>query len=80
MDTYTVDRIEGNVVVLLKKGNESISKNIPISQFPHDIKDGDIVMETREGEKTSYKILVDETNVQRKKANELLEKLKNKQL
>lgn len=78
MEKYTVDRIEGNTVVLLKKGNESIAKDMPLSAFPAQLKEGDIVNEIATGDKISYNILVEETKMQQDKAISLLEKLKNK--
>ncbi len=75
---YTVDRFEGDLVILLMKGNESIQKDVLIHQFPKDIAEGDIVKEESFNGKTSYKILHDETVDTRKKANDLLNKLINK--
>lgn len=75
---YTVDRIEKDIVVLLQKGDESIQKDVPVSLFPSEIKDGDIVEEIIENEKVIYHILHEETQEQRKKAEALLEKLKNR--
>lgn len=78
MTKYTVDQIEGNIVVLLQKGNESIRKDVSIDLFPKEIKDGDIVKEVVKKGKIHYSILEKETEERRKKAEELLNKLKNK--
>ncbi|MDL4842850.1 DUF3006 domain-containing protein [Aquibacillus rhizosphaerae] len=78
MNKYIVDRIEGNIVVLLTKGNESVQKDVPIELFPEIIKEGDIVEKSFEGERLKYNIQIDETNSQRNEAKELLNKLKNK--
>ncbi|WP_408008447.1 DUF3006 domain-containing protein [Pseudalkalibacillus sp. A8] len=75
---YTVDRFEGDLVVLLMKGNESVQKDVPIHQFPKDIAEGDIVKEESISGKIRYKILHDETDDARKKVNDLLNNLINK--
>ncbi|MFC7063791.1 DUF3006 domain-containing protein [Halobacillus seohaensis] len=75
---YTVDRIEGDIVVLLYRDNEGIKKDASIDLFPKNIKDGDIVEEVNEGNTISYRILKKETELQREKAKDLINKLKRR--
>ncbi|MFZ3578973.1 DUF3006 domain-containing protein [Virgibacillus sp. DJP39] len=76
MIKYTVDRVEGNLVVLLKKGNESVVKDVAIDCFPKEIKVGDIVEETETNGDFQYNILDSETEQRRQKADALLSRLK----
>ncbi|MBH0228826.1 DUF3006 domain-containing protein [Halobacillus yeomjeoni] len=78
MSTFIVDRIEGDLVVLLKQGDESIQKDVPIDVFQGMVKDGDVVEEIHIDGKTSYTILGSETARRRQRAEDLLEKIKNK--
>ncbi|WP_261131742.1 DUF3006 domain-containing protein [Bacillus sp. Marseille-Q3570] len=78
MNRYTIDRFEGELAILLKKGDESIQKEVPLKYFPEEIAEGDIVEEQPKDGEQHYRILVDETKRARKKAEELLKKLRNK--
>ncbi|MCF6410100.1 DUF3006 domain-containing protein [Pseudalkalibacillus salsuginis] len=78
MNRYTIDRFEGELAILLKKGNESIQKEVPMKCFPEEITEGDIVEEYPKDGAQHYRILVDETEKARSKAEELLKKLRNK--
>lgn len=77
MKKYTVDRFEGDVAVLLEKGNEAVQKDVPKRHFPDNISEGDIVEETDKGQ-LHYRILKEETTHARDKAKDLIEKLKKK--
>ncbi|MBM7551682.1 DUF3006 domain-containing protein [Thalassobacillus pellis] len=77
MRKYTIDRFEGELAVLLEKGNESIQKDVPKRYFPDDISEGDLVEEQQDGS-FRYSVLKEETFEARNKAEALLEKLKNK--
>lgn len=78
MEKYTVDRFEGDIVVLLKKGEESVQLDVPRRHFPGNIAKGDIVGK-KEGEETGhYRILEEETAKAKEQAEDLLNKLKNK--
>jgi hypothetical protein len=76
---YTLDQIEGDKVTLLLRSNESeeliVEKNKILPA-----KEGDILEVTfsEQGEILSSKVLVEETNEAKQKAQSLLEKLQNK--
>ncbi|WEG19236.1 DUF3006 domain-containing protein (plasmid) [Alkalihalophilus pseudofirmus] len=81
MEKYTVDRIEdGRMAVLLKRNNEKISKDIPLNSLPEGISEGDIlsIRFDDQGNIIQAKVLKQEKEAALKKANDLLEKLKNK--
>lgn len=67
----TIDRVEGNLVVLLLREDESIRFEIPISLMPTGSKEGDIV---------DIQIEKDETTTEetRERVSSLIEKLKSK--
>lgn len=65
-----VDRIEGAVIVLEINGKY---ENIPLKKFPKDISEGDIVIYDN-----GYKILKEETEKRKKKMEQLLKSLFDK--
>ncbi|MEC2074461.1 DUF3006 domain-containing protein [Alkalihalophilus marmarensis] len=81
MEKYTVDRIEdGQMAVLLKRDDEKISKDVSLDDLPKGISEGDIlsIRFDEQGNIVQAKILKVEKEAALKKANDLLEKLKNK--
>ncbi|WP_404356509.1 DUF3006 domain-containing protein [Cytobacillus firmus] len=79
-DKYTIDRFEGNLVVLLLREDESIEKVIPEEQLGSSYREGDI-LEISFDEYGGVKradYLKDETETAREKARNLLNKLKDK--
>lgn len=76
---YTLDRYEGNIGVLLLKGDESQELFVPKEKLD-DAKEGDILLlETDDdNEIKNVTILLDETDAAREKVQDLLEKMKNK--
>ncbi|MGD7021792.1 DUF3006 domain-containing protein [Rossellomorea vietnamensis] len=77
---YTVDRFEGSLAVLLLRKDESIQIDIPKKELPDKIKVGDI-LELEQSEDGSIKnaiILKDETLDAKRKAEDLMQKLLNK--
>jgi hypothetical protein len=80
MKKYTVDSIENQLVTLLPKDNEMHKVVVSSSDFQEEITDGDII-EASINEKCkveSYKILKVETNKLKKKNEDLLKKILNK--
>lgn len=77
---YTVDRFEGDLVVLLLKSDESQQKLIRKSQLNEEVNKGDIVeIEFDEsGTLLDFKILTEETKDMKSRVESLLTKLKNK--
>ncbi len=72
MDTKaTIDKVEGDLAVLLLRDDESIRLEIPVSLMPPESKEGDIV---------DIQIEKDETTTQetRERVSSLIEKLKSK--
>ena len=76
---YTLDRYEGEVGVLLLKGDESQELLVPKDKLD-SARQGDILLlETEDdNEIKNVTILLNETDVAWKKAKDLLEILKNK--
>lgn len=76
---YTLDCFEGEVGVVLLKGDESQELLVPKDKLD-SARQGDILLlETEDdNEIKNVTILLNETDVARKKAKDLLEKLKNK--
>jgi hypothetical protein len=76
---YTLDRIEGDKAVLLLRSNEQEEKVVDKEKVMPS-KEGDILEETlsEDEEVVSYKVLEKETEEAKKKANDLLRKLRNK--
>lgn len=77
MDKYTIDRFEGELAVLLLRKDESVKVDVPRSQLPEEVKEGDIlkVKFAKDGQVTDAIILKEETEAARKKAEELLRKI-----
>jgi Protein of unknown function (DUF3006). len=67
----TIDRVEGNLAVLLVREKESIQIDFPLSLLPVGSKEGDILaINIARDEK--------ETENAKKRVSSLIEKLKNK--
>jgi len=77
---YTLDRYEGDVGVLLLKGDESQELLVSKDQL-QGAEEGDILfVELGEGnEIKSVEILKEETKITKKMVDDLLERLKNKE-
>jgi len=71
MKKYTIDRIEGDIVVA---EGENGTENFKLSELPEGVKPGDCI----ELENGKFSINRDETNTLREKNVSLLNKLKNK--
>ncbi len=67
----TIDRIEGNIAVLLIRNGERIKLNVPLSLLPEMSAEGDIL-------DISIKKDKKETDDARERVSGLIEKLKNK--
>ncbi|MFC7060786.1 DUF3006 domain-containing protein [Halobacillus seohaensis] len=78
MNKYTVDRFEGNLVILLKKGDESIQKELSKEYFPDELQEGDIVRKYTKNGNFRYEVLAEETKNRKTTADNLLEKIKRK--
>lgn len=79
-EKYTVDRFEGELAVLLLRKDESIQKDVPRSQLPDQTKEGDIleVQFLDDGKIVQANILANETESAKKRADDLLQKILNK--
>lgn len=78
---YTVDRIEKTKVILLLRDDEKIEVLVNKASLP-DVQESDIVhiIFTESGDISGYEILADETENEKAKAKQLLEKLVNKNI
>ncbi|WP_059173213.1 DUF3006 domain-containing protein [Bacillus sp. FJAT-27445] len=77
---FTVDRFEGDKIVLLKRDDEKIEMVLSKSKLPGSVVEGDILLITfkEDGTVSNVEHLKDETEKARNRAIELLNKLKNK--
>ncbi|MEC3884617.1 DUF3006 domain-containing protein [Halobacillus sp. HZG1] len=77
---YTLDRFEGNYAVLLYRPDETVIVNAEKDNLPANAKEGDIldVQFAKDGSLKDATILEDETKKAREKAENLLNKLRNK--
>ncbi len=81
MIIYTVDRIvDGETAVLLQRSDESKEMNILTNKLPKGVKEGDILdISFNEDESIkSVKIMQEETESAKQKAENLLQKIINK--
>ncbi len=75
---YVVDSIEGSLVKLLYSENEKVEEVISISEFTHEVKQGDVVDIQFTDNQIQSTVLEDETRQRREHAKRLMEKLINK--
>lgn len=77
---YTVDRIEGNQLVLLFRDDESAQLLLKNDEISEEVHEGDIVFLEFDtsGKLIFSEVLKEETAQARKKAQDLLNKLKNR--
>ncbi|MGF2617720.1 DUF3006 domain-containing protein [Rossellomorea vietnamensis] len=75
---YTVDQIENGIALLLWREEEEVRKELPVSMFPFKVKEGDIIKVINSGGELKFTQLKEETEAARKKADDLLNKLINK--
>ncbi|MGX2959505.1 DUF3006 domain-containing protein [Peribacillus sp. JNUCC 23] len=77
---YAIDRFEGDFAVLLLKEDESIQIDVSKDQLPATIKEGDILelQLSVENEIINVRLLKEETNSAKKRAEDLLQKIINK--
>ncbi|MFD2705211.1 DUF3006 domain-containing protein [Salibacterium lacus] len=77
---YTVDRLEGELAVLLPAGDENIQRKVPTKQLPEDLKEGDVVEVECNENGTLREITINhqETENRKQKAQSIFQKLKNK--
>jgi len=80
MNQYTVDRFEGEVAVLLLRPEEEKVIEVPIKNLPSNLKEGDIIEVefTKNHTVKSVAILKEETSSAKKRAEDLIQKLINK--
>lgn len=80
MAKYTIDRFEGDLAILLLREDETVQVDVHRKQLPSDITQGDIIsVDFHEDRTVKYAaILKDETSAVRKKADDLLQKILNK--
>ena len=75
---YIVNSIENSLVKLLYSKNEEMEEVINISQFTHEVKQGDVVDIQFADNQMKSTLLEDETKQRREHAKRLMEKLINK--
>ncbi|MCA0987492.1 DUF3006 domain-containing protein [Guptibacillus algicola] len=77
---YTLDRFEGNYGVLLYRQDETQVVDVETSLLPSETKEGDIlhIEFSDKGEVEHVDILKEETKEARRKAEEMLNKLRKK--
>lgn len=77
---YTIDRFEGELAVLLLREDETKQLDIPRNQLPLGAKEGDILFLklNHDGTVIKAEVLRGETETARNKAEDLLQKLLNK--
>ncbi|UHA61511.1 DUF3006 domain-containing protein [Metabacillus litoralis] len=77
---YTIDRFEKDLAVLLLRTDETVQVDVPRNQLPDRIEVGSIleVEFTGDGSVLSANVLEDETSTAKNNAQELLNKLANK--
>lgn len=77
---YTIDRFEKDLAVLLLRADETVQVDVPRKQLPESIEVGSIlkVEFTSDGSVLFANVLEDETSTAKNNAQELLNKLANK--
>jgi hypothetical protein len=75
---YTIDQIENDKALLLWREDESVSYVKPVTLFPFEVNEGDIIKVTEDGSDLEFSLLKEETKEARKKAEDLLKKIINK--
>lgn len=77
---YTIDRFEKDLAVLLSRTDETVQVDVPRNQLPDRIEVGSIleVEFTGDGSVLFANVLEDETSTAKNNAQELLNKLANK--
>ncbi|MFD2214889.1 DUF3006 domain-containing protein [Metabacillus endolithicus] len=77
---YTIDRFEKDLAVLLSRSDETVQVDVPRNQLPDRIEVGSIleVEFTGDGSVLFANVLEDETSTAKNNAQELLNKLANK--
>ncbi|WP_121663687.1 DUF3006 domain-containing protein [Metabacillus litoralis] len=77
---YTIDRFEKDLAVLLSRTDETVQVDVPRNQLPDRI-EVDSILEVEfagDGSVLSANVLEDETSTAKNNAQELLNKLANK--
>ena len=77
---YTVDRIEGDIAVLLCREDESVQCDVPVKDLPKGLGEGDIVSAEFENGKAIGRVAVlkEETDRVREDVRAKIERLVNK--
>jgi hypothetical protein len=75
---YTIDQIENNQALLLWREDEEVRYVRPVTLFPFEVKEGDIINVTENGSNLEISLLSNETEEAKKKAEMLLNKIINK--
>ena len=75
---YTVDSIEKGLVKVLYRPNEAIEELIPVSDFPFEVREGDIVEIKSSNDNMKITYLEKETENIKAYVKSLREKLLNK--
>ncbi len=75
---YTIDSIEEGKAMLLFREDESIAERVPLSVFPFDVQEGDLVSYVEHNGSMGFVLEREKTEALRKKAQALKEKLLKK--
>ncbi|GKV70465.1 hypothetical protein NCCP2716_29630 [Sporosarcina sp. NCCP-2716] len=77
MTVYTIDRFEGDVAVMLERGNETVQRDIPVAELPSTVEQGDILDIEFDEDGTVRKAvtLTEQTLAAKQRAEALLQKL-----
>ncbi|MDN4607903.1 DUF3006 domain-containing protein [Sporosarcina highlanderae] len=78
MAKFTLDRIDNGIYVFLWSEDEGKQLLIPKDTVNHDLREGDIVEITRNGDQYDITLLEEETQDMKDRVSALLEKPKNK--
>lgn len=81
MALFTVDRIIDGKAVLLLRSNETVDKEVAVTDLPREVKEGDIIDVSFSNDNITIEtatIQTDATKAAKQKANELLQKILDK--
>ena len=76
---YTLDRFDGDYAIFLKCPDETEQLLIHHAEISSELKEGDIVSIEDDGFNYTINILQEETGNQKKRVNNLLQQLRNKE-
>ncbi len=75
---FTVDQVENGIAIMLCRDDETERNELPITIFPFNVYERDIIEVSADGNRLKFEKLEDETQQAKQKADVLLEKLRKK--